>query len=77
MSTTMNVQGEVQTTVSYETVMVAALALINQAERYAKAGMTKEYTLESLNDIARALIELEWNTKEVRRLIDEVNQREF
>ena len=77
MSSTLDIQGEVQTTVSYETVMVASLALINQAKHYAKVGMTKEYTLECLDNIARALIELEWNTKAIQELIDEVNQREI
>lgn len=77
MASTLDIKGEVQTTVSYETVMTAALALNKQAEHYAEAGMTKDYTLECLNEIAKALIELEWNTKTVQRLIDEVNQRDI
>jgi hypothetical protein len=77
MAITLPVENEVETTVSYATVMTASLALIETAERYAAEGMSKGYTLECLVEIARALVELEWNTQTVQRLIDEVSQREF
>lgn len=65
MASTLNTLNEVETTISYDAVMVIALALIKQAEAYSEAGMTKEYTLECLGQIRSALIELEWNTHAV------------
>lgn len=69
MASTLNALNEVETTISYEAVMVIALALINQAEVYSKAGMTKDYALDRLNEIRSALVELEWNTHAVDEFI--------
>lgn len=77
MAITLPVENEVETTVSYTTVMTAALALIQQADRYVADFMSKEFTLECLNDVRSALIELEWNTKSVDALIVLVNKREY
>lgn len=77
MAITLPSENEVETTVSYKTVMTAALALIQQADRYVAECMTKEFTVDCLSDIRSALIELEWNTNSVDALIVLVSKRDF
>jgi hypothetical protein len=75
MASTLNALNEVETTISYDAVMIIAISLIKQAEVYNEAGMTKEYTLECLNDIRSALVELEWNTHAVDEFIQNQEAR--
>ena len=62
--------------ISYDTLVASAIALISRAEMFAAEGdFTKEFALERIAEIQRAVRELGWESKTVEDLFAKVEAR--
>lgn len=54
--------------ISYDTLVASAIALISRAEMFAEGDFTKEFALERIAEIQRAVRELGWESTTVEEL---------